>query len=73
MMKGAITTTRAPIISTENHTVLLPTEIWLGGMKLSTKASREPRNPSPPMNHIMPLPLPPMRKGRLLFFMLYRR
>ncbi len=32
-MNGAMTTISAPIISTENHTVLLPVEIWLGGMK----------------------------------------
>ena len=47
-MNGAITTISAPMISTENHTVLLPVEIWLGGMKLSTNASNEPQKPRPP-------------------------
>ena len=46
----------APIISTENQTVLLPVEIWLGGMKLRIKASNDPQKPRPPTNHIKPLP-----------------
>ena len=28
-----MTTISAPMMSTENHTVLLPVEIWLGGIK----------------------------------------
>ena len=41
-MNGATTTMIAPIINTENQTVLLPVEIWLGGIKLRMKASNEP-------------------------------
>ena len=70
MMNGAATTTNAPMIRTANHTVLLPVEIWLGGIKLSTNANSEPQNPRPPTNHISPLPLPPIRNGRFAFFML---
>ena len=72
MTNGAPTTTTQPIISTENHTVLLPVEIWLGGTKLSTNASRAPQKPRQPRNHISPLPLP-RRNGRSVFFILYRR
>ena len=70
MMNGATTTTKAPIINTENQTVLLPVEIWLGGMKLNIKASKDPQNPSPPIIHIRLLPFFPIRNGRLAFFML---
>lgn len=70
-MNGAITTTSAPMISTENHTVLLPVEIWLGGMKLSTNASSEPQKPRPPTSHIRPLPPLPIRNGRFSFLIMY--
>ena len=70
MMNGATTTMMAPIINTENQTVLLPVDIWLGGMKLRMKASNEPQNPRPPTNHIRPLPDLPIRNGRLSFFIL---
>ena len=68
MINGAATTTITPIKSTANHTVLLPVAIWLGGIKLNTKASNEPRKPKPPTSHINPLPLWPMRNGRPAFF-----
>ena len=51
-MNGVATTTTHPIISTANQTVLLPTLICEGGMKLNTKASKAPQNPSPAMIHI---------------------
>ncbi len=65
-----MTTISAPMMSTENHTVLLPVEIWLGGIKLSTNASNDPQKPSPPMSHINPLPFLPIRNGRFSFFIL---
>lgn len=70
MINGAMTTINAPIINTENHTVLLPVEIWLGGMKLRMNASNDPQKPRPPMNHIKPLPDLPIRNGRFSFFIL---
>ena len=71
-VNGATTTMIAPIINTENQTVLLPVEIWLGGIKLRMKASNEPQKPRPPTNHIKPLPDLPIRNGRFSFFILYR-
>lgn len=68
MINGAATTTITPIKSTANHTVLLPVAIWLGGIKLSTKASNEPKKPRPPTSHIKPLPFLPIRNGRPAFF-----
>ena len=59
MINGAITTTIAPTIRTVNHTVLLPVEIWLGGIKLNMNASNEPQKPRPPISHIRPLPFLP--------------
>ncbi len=57
-------------MSTENHTVLLPTEIWLGGTKLRMKASSAPQKPTVPIVHIRPLPFLPRRNGRAVPFIL---
>ena len=63
IINGITTITIAPMISTKNHTVLLPVAICDGGMKLSTKAKSEPQKPKPARNHIRTLPRP-KRKGR---------
>lgn len=55
---------------TAYHTVLLPVEIWLGGMKLKTKASNEPKKPTPPTIHIKALPFLPILNERGASFML---
>jgi hypothetical protein len=59
-----------PIIITLNQTVLLPVEIWLGGMKLNTKASNEPKKPMPPTSHIKKLPFLPILNARGASFMI---
>ena len=47
-----------------------PTAICPGGMKLRMNANNEPRKPNPPMSHIRPFPLLPMRNGRATSFRL---
>lgn len=61
---GIPVTTTHPVISTAYQTVLLPVDICAGGIKLNTKASSEPRNPSPATIHISRLPFFPMLNGR---------
>lgn len=43
MINGVATTTTHPMIRTANQTVLLPTLICEGGMKLNTNASNAPQ------------------------------
>ena len=69
-MKGIATKTMQPIIITLNQTVLLPVDIWLGGMKLKMKASNEPKKPTPPTIHIRELPFLPILKARGASFMI---
>ena len=67
MMKGIPAKMKVPTTRRRMYMVLLPTVIWLGGMKLTRKAARLARKPSPPTIH-MPKVLPPgMRKVRGVF------
>ena len=70
MMNGMTTIIIQPATSTVYHTALLPVSICPGGMKLRTKASKDPANPTVPITHIRALPLP-IRNGRGLSFILY--
>ena len=58
------------MINTANQTVLLPTLICEGGMKLNTKASKAPQNPNQAMIHIPTLLFRPIANGRFAFFIL---
>ena len=72
MINGIRIMTMQPAINTEYHTAGLPVWICPGGMKLRTKASNEPPNPTPPIIHIRIFPFPSL-KGLSADFILYRR
>ena len=64
MMNGTATKTIHPPNITPYHTALLPVEICPGGIKLNTKANKEPKKPTPAIIHIKKLPFLPIRKSR---------